>query len=42
MVLCDCRIYEEYQRTWEWLICVLFVVSFCLCYGVGALMGSRL
>ena len=42
MVLCDCRIYKEYQRTCEWLICVLFVASFCLCYGVGALMGSRL
>ena len=31
MVLCDCRIYEEYRRTCEWLICVLFVVCYCLC-----------
>ena len=25
MVLCNCRIYEEYQRTHEWLICAVRV-----------------
>ena len=41
-----CRVYAEYRKTREWLICVLlvcgivvFVFVMCWCYGVGAIMG---